>query len=128
MHDMESPNQQRLRESTEQEVAWWKRMKEKVHPFSWTAAGLLLVALVRMPGWYYRACKLAVCAYAVYALCELFKRGKSWQAVVAAMIAVLFNPLFPVRMGKWEWMGVEVICAVLVLTVVRLPNEEKKGE
>lgn len=75
------------------------------------AAVLLLVALTDMPYGYYTFLRWVVFGTAVWMLILVAEFETRWKVAFAA-IAVLFNPLFPVALGRQAWALVDLLTAI----------------
>ena len=79
-------------------------------------AFLLVIALGDMPYTFYDILRIAVCGAAIWLAihdCELRRRFSAWTAALI-LLAVLFNPLFPVRMTRAEWAPVDLGAALFL--------------
>lgn len=75
-----------------------------------SAAVLLLVAAYLLSGTegyhrysYYQTLRIVVCAAWVLAAVRFYYFKWFPVAILGALVAWLFNPIFPVTMRKWEW-------------------------
>ena len=59
---------------------------------------------------------LIVCAVALYGFWRAYKTGKKAWLVSFGIIAVIFNPLFPVQLAPAAWAGVNIGTAVLFIS------------
>ena len=72
---------------------------------------LVLVAMEGRSDGYYTLMRLVVCGTAGFSAWICWKSGqKAWMGVMV-VLAVLFNPLIPVRWGRDEWTAVGVVSA-----------------
>jgi hypothetical protein len=81
----------------------------------WAApAGLLLIALMRLPYGYYTFLRLAVCAAAAVCAWQILRASRSHVSgwVMVAM-ALLYNPLLIVRLSRATWGPVNVTTAAI---------------
>ena len=81
------------------------------------AAGFLLVAAFsHWPYFFYVLLRLTVCAIALYLAHHAFSaERKAWVWVFGA-VAVLFNPLIPMRMHRSDWSNVNLIAAAIFVS------------
>lgn len=89
------------------------------------AAGFLLIAVSsHWPYFFYVLMRFTVCGSAVYlAHRSLAETRPPWPWILGA-VAVLFNPILPVRMHRSDWSSIDVITAFifllwLVLSILR---------
>ncbi len=84
----------------------------------WFAPALLLVIAVgNMPGGYYTFLHVAVCLTSIALVIhdiDLRDNLSGW-AILLVLLAVLFNPLFPVPLTRAEWAFIELGSAVFLL-------------
>lgn len=82
-------------------------------------AGLLLLALARLPYGYYQFLRLIVCAVSAYTayLAFTLPNRQVWMWGFGA-VALLFNPVAPVYLSKGTWAYIDVATAVMLLTSV----------
>jgi hypothetical protein len=79
------------------------------------AAGLGL-ALFPMPFAYYELLRIAVCAgLGFLAFTEARTRGRAGWIWGLALLAILFNPLVPVHVGRAGWAIIDIFVAPLIL-------------
>ena len=82
---------------------------------------LLVAALGRWPYSFYVLLRIVTCVACVY-LCSravAHKRARIWVWVFGA-IAIAYNPLIPLRMGRADWRVVNVVtCVPLIAWVFR---------
>ena len=83
-----------------------------------TAGVICLVALLPMPYGWYMLTRWVVCAASIAAALHWY--GRSDKIAVAAMvIALLFNPIRPIAMGRPLWMLVDALVGVAALLLSR---------
>lgn len=88
-------------------------------------AALLLLCLVPMPYGYYQLVRfVSMVVFAVMAYQYYVKMQEMW-AVVFGALALLFQPLFKITLGRTMWNIVDVVVAVLLLIVF---FHERKNE
>lgn len=79
------------------------------------AGVLLLAAVAPLEYGFYTVLRIAVTVIAIWiALASVRSRQVGW-VVVAIVMAILFNPLFPVWLSKDAWAPIDVAGAVLVV-------------
>ena len=72
---------------------------------------LLLAAFVRLPYGFYVLLRVGVCISSIYLAIEAHERKLVLGSLIFAANAVLFNPLFPVRMRRADWEVTNLITA-----------------
>lgn len=77
---------------------------------------LLALALAPMPIGYYRLLRIAVCGLSV--LSAVKTRSAAWRWIWAA-VALVFNPLFPLYLGRDLWRIVDGVAILVVLGSIR---------
>lgn len=88
-------------------------------------AVLLLIAIARLPYGYYTFLRVVVCAVALliaYTGWESRTSAQVW-AVLFVLIAILFNPIFPVHLNRAAWFYLDIAAAAFFgghLVLVRL--------
>ena len=95
---------------------------------SCVVAFMLMGGLCPMAGWYYSMLKVVVFLFGVLAAVVFFRRGAEWRAVMAGLIAVLFNPWVRMGLSKAEWQIADLVCAVVVMVFLQLPRANRRGE
>jgi len=81
------------------------------------AALMLLGALGQWPYGYYQLLRFVVCGSATYVAFVAYESKKLWVTLVFGFIAVLFNPLIPVHLSREIWQPIDVVCALLFISV-----------
>ena len=89
-------------------------------------AALLLICLLHMPYGYYQLVRfIAVVGFAILAYYE-YERKNIPMVIVFVSLAVLFQPLAIIPLGRQVWIIVDVVVAIgLVLTVFLKKREGK---
>lgn len=93
------------------------------------AIGLLVWALDRHSYGYYKLLRFIICAvsaYGAYFSTEIKKIGWAW---VFGSIAILFNPIIQIHLGRQIWAIVDLGAATLFaisLFLLRNPHQEKE--
>jgi hypothetical protein len=85
-------------------------------------AGLLIWALAKHPIGYYTLVRLVttgVCLYSIY-ICA--KDNRVAWGITFGGIALLFQPIIPLRMTRDTWQYVDVIVAVFLVVSIRFFN------
>jgi hypothetical protein len=92
------------------------------------AAGFLLLAVFsHWPYSFYVLMRLTVCGIAVYLAHESFVAGRTVWVWVLGAVAVLFNPILPVRMHRSDWSTLDIIASsIFVLWVIAFFLRDRK--
>jgi hypothetical protein len=93
------------------------------------AAGFLLLAV--SSHWrysFYVLMRLTVCAIAIYLAHKSFVAGRTVWVLALGAVAVLFNPVRPIRMRRSDWSTLDVIAAsVFILWVMASLQRDRKA-
>jgi hypothetical protein len=87
---------------------------------TWSAAakvcaGVLLVwALARHPYGYYKLLRWVVCGVSAYSALEAAELKNRGWVITFGIMALMFNPLIPVQLGRATWGFVDFGAAVLL--------------
>ena len=83
-------------------------------------AALLLLCLADMPyGYFVFVRTVAMISFAVLAY-QASKTGKQTEAIIYVGLAILFQPLFKIALGRPIWNIVDVVVAIaLVISIFR---------
>lgn len=90
-------------------------------------AGMLVWALARHSYGYFQLLRIVVvgvCAFAIYYALQWKKHGWAWAFGV---LAVLFNPIAPVALGRQTWNVVDVAVAAFLVASIFLMREGRSG-
>ena len=100
----------------------------RLSPISFAAAALLIIGLCRPPMAYFQPMKVSVCAFGIFAASLFWRRGSEWRTLLAAAIAILFNPFWPVYLGRSTWRIADLLAALVILSCLQLPKAHKTPE
>lgn len=81
-------------------------------------AVLLLLCLADMPYGYYNLVRFVAMAAFAYLSYDYFKPKKDGLGFIFAALAVLFQPIFKIALGRVIWNIVDVIVAVVLLYLI----------
>jgi hypothetical protein len=81
------------------------------------ASAILLLAIAELDYGYYTFLRIAITVYAGVLTYKHFRSNKQAIGGLAAVIAILFNPAFPIEMDKETWMYVDALAAGLVWVI-----------
>ena len=80
-------------------------------------AVMLLICLFPMPYGYYNLVRFgAMIVFAIMAY-NYFQQNKQAMAVLFAALAILFQPLFKIALGRLMWNVVDVVVAILLFVL-----------
>jgi hypothetical protein len=93
------------------------------------AAGFLLLAVSsHWPYSFYVLMRLTVCAISIYLTHKSFGAGRTVWVWVLGAVAVLFNPVLPMRMHRSDWSTLDLIAAsIFVLWVITSLLRDRNG-
>ena len=89
------------------------------------ASALLIWALSEHPYDYYTLLRFVVCgatAYGTYLAVRFRKIAWAW---IFGVVAVLFNPIFPIHLERSTWAIIDVVIAVLLTLSIFLFKEPR---
>ena len=88
-------------------------MLDSLYPtISKVAAGMLLLSLLPMPYGYYQLLRLAITAAALIGAFRAYQLTQQGWAIGLGVVALLFNPVFPVYLSRGMWAVVDVIVGI----------------
>ncbi len=88
-------------------------------------AVLLLVCLFEMPYGYYQLIRfIAFIGFGILAF-DANKKGRQSEVIVYLALAILFQPLLKISLGRTLWNIVDVIVAVGLLLSIGTTNKDK---
>ena len=76
-------------------------------------AGLLLVALLPLPYFYYQLLRIVVTVVAAIYTYSFYKDNQIPKAIMFGVIVLIWNPIFPIYMDKSVWMILDIVGAVV---------------
>ena len=74
--------------------------------------GLLVAASARLPYFFYVLLRVLICTASAYLSAKRYKEHRTPWVWSFAAIALLFNPVFPVRMSRPDWQVVNILVAI----------------
>lgn len=89
------------------------------------AAVLLIAAFTEWPYFMYVLLRVFICGSAAYIATRLHSRHRVPLAWLFGAIAVLFNPVLPVRMARSDWEVINVLAAVIFIAFLVHLNWDK---
>ncbi|MCB7481618.1 DUF6804 family protein [Christiangramia sediminis] len=95
----------------------------------WISAALLFLAVFSFPIGYYTLLRLIVSLTAVLLCFKVIKDDNTLVMVISGIIALLFNPVFPIYLGeKSIWMPIDIITACFFIYVAITYKSSKSIE
>ena len=79
---------------------------------------ILVIALLpfRLPYGFYTLLRLVVCAYFIFEACLKFDKNYiSYKFIISVILAVLFNPLIIIRLGRIQWRFIDIFALVTII-------------
>jgi hypothetical protein len=94
---------------------WRTHWKASYLPAVFAATFLVLAVSSHWPYFFYILMRLTICGASIYLSRNSFLLGsKLWPWVFGGM-AVLFNPILPMRMHRSDWSMIDLLAAVAFL-------------
>ena len=75
---------------------------------------LVIAAFTRMPYFFYVLLRVLICTTAVYLSTKRYQERRTPWVWTFCAIALLFNPVFPVRMTRADWRVSNILVAVFL--------------
>lgn len=70
---------------------------------------------ISLPYGFFTLLRLIVCASSVYLAWTIRDGGKYWVAAVFLVIAILFNPIFPIYLNRETWVVIDIAVTVFFI-------------
>lgn len=84
----------------------------RTHSVLWIVpAALSLLALAPLPYGFYMLLRVTVCASCAYLSMAEFRAGGTGWGFGLGLIALIFNPLIPIHLGREVWSVLNVLTA-----------------
>ena len=104
----------------------YRRIQPLLRPYPLTICALLLIALFKLPYGYYQFLRIAVTIWALIVLIQTYHRpgespGKTCTMLLSGGIAILYNPILPIRLDKEAWTVLNLLSIPLILLSTYLP-------
>jgi hypothetical protein len=87
-----------------------------------TVAAIIFLLLAVIGGWpyfFYVLLRVVVCLTAVYLAVNAYELQRTTWVWLMGAVAVLFNPVMPVRMARGDWQVLDFLAAVLFAVSLR---------
>lgn len=94
-------------------------------------AACCFVAILKLPIGYYTWLRAVVTLSALLIVCNSIRLKNYYWAIIFTVIAILFNPVFPIYLHrKLPWMPIDIIVGLLFLLLAfwkkKMPVQEEK--
>lgn len=89
---------------------------------------LTLAAFSHWPYFCYVLLRLIVCASAAFAAARRHSEKRLFWVWVFGAVAVLFNPILPVRMARSDWRAINIAVAVFFICWALFIAIQRKGD
>ena len=87
-------------------------LKQNIPWILFIAVVLLFVGCFNLPMGYYTFMRIVVSIIAILAIVNNKEEGFGMYNIILALIAILFNPIFPIYLhSKFTWVIVDILCA-----------------
>ena len=80
-------------------------------PLGWTVIAMLCLALLPLPYGYYTLLRLVTCVGFAWSAVVSYQQAMIGWAVAAGVLALLYNPMIPVHLGRDLWIVVNLLSA-----------------
>jgi hypothetical protein len=87
---------------------------------------LLAVAAAPLPYGYYQMLRWVTCGVAAFIAVIAYRWGKFWATGVFGVVAVLFNPIWPIYLTRGIWRPIDLVCAALFIASIFILKEAPK--
>lgn len=77
---------------------------------------MLLLALGSWEYGFYQVLRVVVTVCATYLVFYMFDKKQSGWGVAFVILAILFNPIYPIYFEKSTWQFIDIIAAILFFT------------
>ena len=95
-------------------------------PIRYVIAGLLLLGVFELPYGFYGFLRIVVTLYAVVLAYSAYKNRANNVMYLWIGIAILFNPLLPIYLGKEIWVVLDLLTAGLIAFSQKLIGESSQ--
>lgn len=96
-----------------------------------TAATLLALGCAPLPIGYYTFLRIAITIIAIVFIVLNQQQQLHWANILMAVIAILFNPIFPIYMDKIAWIVIDALTAIAMIVCyfyIKKKNIDVNGE
>mgnify|MGYP000492405990 CR=1 FL=1 len=88
------------------------------------ASVMLFGALGNWPYEYFTLLRWVTCGAAIFVAYHVHDPERQWIAWLFGIIALLFNPIFPVYLSREIWAPIDVICGIAFLIIGFLKSNQ----
>ena len=71
---------------------------------------------------YYLVLRIVITGIAIFVIYDLFKRS-NYMWIVFVIVALAFNPLIPIRLGRQFWIAIDIVTILLFFSVIRIERK-----
>lgn len=89
---------------------------------------MLLVALMPNPYGYYILLRWVICGICAYYVFEALKTRKHPWAWVFGIGAIIYNPIFPLHLGRSVWSVVNIASVVVVIASFSAMRQKRRAD
>ena len=86
------------------------------------AAIMLLIAILPLPYSYYPVLRIVVTGSTAFAAFYFFNKNDSQSGIMLALMAILWNPIFPIYLDKTLWVPLDIAAAIYMYIVSKKIN------
>lgn len=90
-------------------------------------AALLLLAIADLPYGYYTFLRVTVFVVSIFCVFEYYEK-KDIFVIIFSLVAILFNPIFPVHLDKATWTPIDIITSLIFIISIFVKADEEKSE
>lgn len=102
------------------------RRKDRTSLLKLAIAVLLILCLADMPYGFYQLVRFATAAAFAYLSYDYFRMRKDGYGFLFAALAVLFQPIFKIALGRILWNCIDIIVAVLLVYLIIAAFKKKR--
>ena len=97
-------------------VYFGKQVKNEMKPLLFICAAVLFIGVFPLPIGYYTLLRIVVCIGAIAVIVSEYDSKLTYWVIVFGLVAILFNPLFPVYFrSKTAWIPIDIIAGILFI-------------
>ncbi len=99
---------------------WMRKMKalSSLHKASVFMAAFLVMCIFPLPYGFYTIVRLATTILAICWAVKFYEQEKNTYAIIAAAVAVLFQPLIMIKLDRFTWNLVDITLSIILLFLV----------
>ncbi len=92
------------------------------------AAALLIWALASHPYEYYIVLRWIICSVSAFCALRYHAVRATYWTWTFALLALLFNPIFPIHLSRELWKPINIVAALLILSSIHLLKSRERKE